>query len=195
MIKRIYVFDMGKVITKPAKLGNMYLEADAKCRYEDFKNMFYYSKKTDEVYKGLITDDEYFDYIRTESGSSKTLGELKNLYLENKGGIYTDTMDAIKELKEEGNNVCLLSNLKDIDYQYLSQNIDMSLFDEQFLSYKLGMMKPDSEIYEYVIKKLGTNDFYFFDDTIKNIVSARILGIKGVNATGENIAKCLKMIR
>lgn len=84
--KGIYVFDMGRVITKPANLQQMYREAKAKCTYEEFKNLFYESKKSYESYEGKIGDDEFFEFMRVESGSDKSAQELRQFYYECKGG-------------------------------------------------------------------------------------------------------------
>ena len=56
------------------------------------------------------------------------------------------------------------------------------------------MSKPNEDIFKYVIDVLGTNEFYFFDDTLNNIISARNLGIDAHQTTGDNIEKCLRLI-
>lgn len=189
-MKNIYVFDMGNVITKPAKLKRMYDESLSLCDYETFKKIFYDSEEAKKVYKGEISDDEFFSKVKKQSGSKVEVRDLKRLYLENKGGIYQSTLDIIKELRNSGNFICLLSNLKEIDLQYLSSAIDMNLFDKKFLSFLMKMAKPDKEIFEKVINELGTNDFYFFDDSMKNITSANSLGIDAYNVTGDTIKDC-----
>lgn len=189
-MKNIYVFDLGNVITKPAKLKRMYDESLSLCDYETFKKIFYDSEEAKKVYKGEISDDEFFSKVKKQSGSKVEVRDLKRLYLENKGGIYQSTLDIIKELRNSGNFICLLSNLKEIDLQYLSSAIDMNLFDKKFLSFLMKMAKPDKEIFEKVINELGTNDFYFFDDSMKNITSANSLGIDAYNVTGDTIKDC-----
>ena len=122
------------------------------------------SNEADLSYKGILSDDEFFDFIRKSCGSDKTSKQLQELYALSKGEIYDDVMLEIERLKKEGNPVCLLSNLREVDYKCLSERINLGLFDQLFLSYKLGMCKPHKDIFEYVINELGTNDFYFFDD-------------------------------
>ena len=192
--RKIYVFDMGRVITKPARLDKMYSMADMNCELSDFKNYFYNSKEADEVYRGLITDDEFFAYIKAITDSNKSVNRLQELYNLCKGGIYLDTIQVIEELKRTGNIVCLLSNLKKIDYDYLSENIDLNLFDKLFLSYQLGMSKPHEDIFRYVINELGTNQFHFFDDSLENIMVAKKLEINAHQTTGDDIIKCLRKL-
>ena len=93
----------------------------------------------------------------------------------------------IKRLKSEDYEVDLLSNLRPIDYNWLSKNMNLSLFDKMFLSYQLGMSKPDKEIFKHIIDALGTTNIYFLDDSSKNIEAAQSLGIQGIQITGDKI--------
>ena len=191
---KIYVFDMGGVIKKSAKLEQLHSVSEMKCDYRDFRKYFYHSQEAKDVYNGFITDDEFFTYIKEITGTRKSASELKRLYLLSKGGIYLDTMRMVYELKNSGNSVHLLSNLKEIDYEYLKDNIDVNLFDKLFLSYKLGMSKPDEDIYTHVIYALGTNQFHFFDDSRRNVLAALECGIHAHQVTGESIVKTVSQI-
>ncbi len=190
-----YVFDMGNVITRPAKLRSFYQDAEMTCGYDNFKRYFYHSKQNDDVCKGLMKDDDFFYYIKELTGTKKSVSNLKRLYYLNKGGIFFDTIDIIKKLKNDGNSIHLLSNLKEIDFDYLKENININLFDKLFLSYKLGMIKPNEDIFNHVINNLGTNRFHFFDDTKENIIVANKLGIDGHQTTGKDIVKCMCRIK
>ncbi len=172
----------------------MYNQAKPECDYKTFKDLFYNSKEATAVYSGLINDNEFFQILANRSGSEKSADELKTIYLKNKGTIYLSTLNIIKYLKNNNDTVCLLSNLKEIDYHYLDSVLDLSLFDKLFLSYRMHLAKPDKKIYEAVIKELGTNDFYFFDDSPINIESAKRLGINAYNVTGDNITEPIKKI-
>lgn len=191
----IYVFDMGNVILKPTDLYSMYINSKAECDYKTFKYLFYNSEDTKKVYKGLIDDNDFFQIISNKASCKSNGQELQKLYIENKSGVYDDTISYIKHLKDMKKKVCLLSNLKEIDYEYLKSVVDMEIFDEKFLSYEMGMIKPDKKIYNEVIKKIGTSNFYFFDDTEENVKEALNLGINAYQVTGESIKqKVLKNI-
>ena len=189
-METIYVFDMGNVITRPAEFRGIYLEAQSECEYVEFKNEFYHSADSQLVYKGFMCDDLFFDLFIDKTKSKITVPEFRQLYLKYKGSIYGDTLNIITRLKDGNNMICLLSNLKLIDYEYLRNVIDIGLFDKLFLSYEMHCAKPDREIYEEVIQELGTNDFYFFDDSIENIIGASSLGIRAYNVTGDTIKDC-----
>jgi glucose-1-phosphatase len=78
-------------------------------------------------------------------------------------------------------HLSLLSNTNPAHYGKLSDRYDFfAHFDELFLSYKLGMMKPGAEIFEYVLQKLAVapETVAFFDDGSRNVEAARALGIQ-----------------
>ena len=53
------------------------------------------------------------------------------------------------------------------------------LFDSVFASHLTGLMKPDREAFEHVLRQLDVpaNAVYFFDDLLPNIDAARAVGI------------------
>ena len=191
-MKKIFVFDMGHVILKPSNLRGMYNLTDSNISYSDFKNLFYHSNLAQDVYKGIIDDDTFFSYLKLLSGTNKNISELKKLYLKFKGTCYDDVIEIIQKMKDKGHKVCLLSNLKVIDYEYLASIMDLSIFDQLFLSYLLKSAKPEKEIYQKVINTLGTNQFYFFDDSLDNINAALSLGINAYQTTGDEMQKVLR---
>ena len=78
-------------------------------------------------------------------------------------------------------HLSLLSNTNPAHYGKLSDRYDFfTYFDELFLSYKIGIMKPSHEIFEYVLKTLGVapEAVAFFDDGSRNVEAARALGIQ-----------------
>jgi putative hydrolase of the HAD superfamily len=57
-----------------------------------------------------------------------------------------------------------------------------TIFNETFLSYKMGMWKPDYRIYDAVLSKIGhkPEEVLFLDDNQDNIDAAADLGIQCV---------------
>ena len=124
-----------------------------------------------------------------------TLEEFKNIYVNN-NEFFNDTIETIKKLKNLGYKVYLLSNLKEIDYEKFIKHFDVSIFDEMFLSFKLDMLKPNDDIYQYVINKLNTKpeNIYFFDDNKENVDGAIRNGINAYQVTGETVKKVVEEI-
>jgi FMN phosphatase YigB (HAD superfamily) len=52
-------------------------------------------------------------------------------------------------------------------------------FDKVYLSYEIGLVKPNPEIYDYVMKdaKIKKEESVFLDDNLDNVLSARKFGL------------------
>ncbi|MBS9463113.1 HAD family phosphatase [Flagellimonas sp. 389] len=88
--------------------------------------------------------------------------------------------------KEDQYRLFLLSNTNDIHIEFVKHQMGMERFNrfrESFeifyLSYEMGMRKPDAEIFEFVLEenKLITSETFFVDDTKENTDAAASLGI------------------
>lgn len=92
--------------------------------------------------------------------------------------------------------VFLLSNTNSIHFESYTHEFHekfglqmADLFERLFLSYEIGIHKPDSGIYTYVLENanLEASESVFFDDSLANIKAAENLGIKGIHINGEDV--------
>jgi putative hydrolase of the HAD superfamily len=97
--------------------------------------------------------------------------------------IYNYTEDWIRQLKEAGYGVYYLSNF----FQKAEEDCKelmafLELMDGGILSYKDKVTKPDRQIYELLLERYGlkAEECVFLDDTEKNIIGARAVGIHGI---------------
>lgn len=195
--EKIYVFDLGNVIVKPMDVKMLYELLECKIEYDEFLNFFCYDKSVIDAHNGLISDDEHIIRILEYSGSIKSLEEYKRIFTGPiRKGLYNDTVQIIESLKDNGNKICLLSNLRKIDFEWFSSIYDISKFNELFLSYEMHKSKPDLEIYQDMIEKLAIlpKDILFFDDNKNNIESAKKCGITSYCVTGNNIKDTFNLI-
>ena len=78
-------------------------------------------------------------------------------------------------------HLSLLSNTNSAHYQRLRDRYDFfKYFDQLFLSYELGLMKPSAAIFDHVLTRLATSPetVAFFDDGSRNVEAARAAGIQ-----------------
>jgi putative hydrolase of the HAD superfamily len=63
----------------------------------------------------------------------------------------------------------------------------ISLFDHAFLSFQVGLLKPDQDAFEHVASALGVppGRILFLDDNQLNIDAALELGFSAIRATGS----------
>ena len=192
---KYFVFDLGGVLSVPMVSKKLYEQIEWKVSYDKFLDKFNNSAESIKVHKGGISTKEFFEYLKRYMNDNITLEEFKNIYVNN-NEFFNDTIETIKKLKNLGYKVYLLSNLKEIDYEKFIKHFDVSIFDELFLSFKLGMLKPNDDIYQYVINKLNTKpeNIYFFDDNKENVDGAIRNGINAYQVTGETVKKVVEGI-
>lgn len=89
--------------------------------------------------------------------------------------------DLVKELKEKGYGIYLLSNASS-DFHERRQGIPaLSFFDGVIVSADYKMLKPEKEIYLTLFNEFSLNpeECYFIDDVQKNIDGAKAVGMDG----------------
>ena len=97
------------------------------------------------------------------------------------------TLAFVRELKERGIPVYLLSNAPTYFADYMKDHEILKPFDGILFSAPIHMAKPDQEIYEYFFRKFDLNpsECFFIDDLEKNIQGAKDAGMDGIIFTGD----------
>ena len=110
------------------------------------------------------------------------------------------TMPWVKALKERGYRLYVLSNYGEYLFLKSKDRLDfMPYMDGAVISYQIQMIKPDQEIYEYILNKYGLlpEESVFIDDRPENVEGAKLIGMNGIlfedfeQASGE-LEKMLK---
>ena len=177
---RTIIFDIGNVLTV---FG-----------WKDFLRSFGFDAETEEKVgratmdsqfwnefdRGQLTDEQMLaGFIRNDPSVEK---EIRQIFA-NLHGILTKADYAIpwiRELKEKGYQVLVLSNFSD---KVARENPDAPDFleyvDGGILSYRDGVIKPDPAIYRLLIDRSGLKpeECVFLDDIQKNLDAAKKFGI------------------
>lgn len=88
--------------------------------------------------------------------------------------------------------VAVLSNTNEVHWRAGAQSWPLlDLFDRAFLSFEIGMVKPDPEIFGHVVDELGTEPgrVLFLDDNRLNVDQARELGLRADRVVGVSEAR------
>ncbi len=183
-IKNI-IFDFGGVILNI----NYQLTANAfkEIGVDNFEKSYSQASQThlfDNLEKGLISPKDFRDGIRNVSG--KNLSDEHIDYAWNK--IILDLpekrVSLLKQLKNTYRTF-LLSNTNKIHYdvyivdlQKFGHSSFNDIFEKAYFSYKIGMRKPDKEIFEFIQQEqqLIPEETLFIDDSIQHIEAAQKLG-------------------
>jgi 2-haloacid dehalogenase len=95
-------------------------------------------------------------------------------------GSLDDTVVILRELKARGTPLYALSNWSAEMFPHAEAKYDwLELFDGIVVSGRVKMIKPDRDIFEYLMDTYGLRaaDLFFIDDNDPNVLAARSYGI------------------
>lgn len=195
-IKNI-VFDLGGVLVNLD--SENCLNAFRKAGIEDIEQQVWKAQEDDlfpRFERGEITAAAFRDAIRQQGGESLTdrkIDDLWNLMLVD---IPREKLDLLLELRGRY-MVYLLSNTNIIHWEYACENLFAyrgfrveDFFEQTFLSFEMHLAKPDTRIYEQVLKEanLLAEETCFIDDSLANCEAAHALGIHAIHyCPGDNL--------
>ncbi len=136
--------------------------------------------------KGFVASDHFLDRVSNQFPQANT-NDLINAW----NAILLDfpekRLTFLERLvKENEYRLFLLSNTNDLHIEYVKEQMGMqrfnrfkNAFEVFYLSYEMGMRKPDAEIFEFVLdqNKLLAHETLFVDDVKENTDAAASLGI------------------
>lgn len=177
------VFDLGGVVFtwNPQKLvSNVFEDKLAQRKVMD---EIIGQEEWVELDRGTIERSAAIENIVDRTGLSKP--KIKELMVKAPSYLQpiSETIKLIQTLKEKGNKLFILSNMHPASIEYLEENNSFwNLFDGQIISCRIKMVKPEVQIYEYLLEeyKLSANETIFIDDTEINLVTANELGIRTI---------------
>ena len=160
---------------------------------------------TDKTSTGILmgaTNDpenikDWVNLVQYNMGISISYDEFKRLYEEELSSLkyYKEVVDYAHSLKNRC-KIAVLSNLMPFDKKRIDNQYDLDEFDYVYLSFEIGLKKPDKQIYEYVLNdlKIDANDILFIDDDTDNISIAKECGWNTCQAFGYELDKIKKSV-
>ena len=164
---------------------------------EKAKKIFARSPEFQTFEKGLINEGAFRNFIRKAYAISATDDAIDDCWNAMLLGLPVSKVNLIQQLRKR-HKVYLLSNTNSIHLRFINNVIVKNLtgddaidvfFDQAYYSHKMGMRKPDAEIYEKVLSEnnLNPEETLFLDDNISNVEGANALGIKTVYVTSTDM--------
>lgn len=153
---------------------------------------FYGHKIQDRIFtafeEGAATADEFRNFIREKIGNPNLTNEqIDGAWNGLLVGIVPRNHDLLLKLKNKY-RIFLLSNINPIHYDYIMKYLKKEfgfddnehLFEKTYYSHLVGKRKPDTAIFEQVLKEnnLNPNETLFIDDSPQHIAAAQKLGIQ-----------------
>ena len=136
---------------------------------------------------GKLSAFEYYKIVCASLEMQISLDEFRNLW----GSMFLPeplvSEKFLRELKQR-KRLILLSNTNEIHFEYIEENFPiLNQIKERLLSYRVGYMKPDPQIFQLAIEKAGVapEKIFFADDRIENVEGARSAGIQAIQFKSE----------
>lgn len=182
MVKNI-VFDVGKVLVyfEPDwimdKLG-FSLETKAVLRKAMFEDPLW-----NEVDRGVMTTEELVDAFAKNAPDYEA--EIRETYLHVGDSIelLPHAVEWTSSLKKRGYHLYIISNYGEYTLEQTKAKMDfLEYMDGAIFSYQYQIIKPDSRIYEQLLKNydLKAAECVFIDDKAENVEGAKAVGYQGI---------------
>ena len=193
------LFDLGNVILNIDY--TLTVKSFQELELSNFENLFSQAQQQQlfDVYeKGEISSAQFRTALKTFCKKNTTDHAIDKAWNSMLLDLPAERLDLLGRLKDT-HRTFLLSNTNEIHiiafHEYLEKNFKTSdlsaYFEKMYLSYQVGMRKPDIEIFEFIIKENNLNpmETLFIDDSIQHVESAKKLGIEAywLNVKKETI--------
>ena len=139
-----------------------------------------------ELEKGTITEAEFLGMLEAELDPGTSLSGMRDVYFEH---LHPNPamIDLMRDLRGRGLRMALLTNnVREWEPQWRAKLPEIDeIFEVIVDSAFVGMRKPDREIYELTLERLGNGleagECLFVDDVDVNCETARTLGMRAVH--------------
>ena len=204
------IFDLGGVMTEPL----FHHRTDVPPEYfsvvafflGEFRDHYHLTTGVHDLHlleMGKISDDEFFDRMiarYNESGNEPVDPREAQKVVFGRGMVACGAMaDAVRQIRDAGYKTALLTNISREGEAIFTKLFPVDeLFDVVVDSSKVGMRKPDPEIYRLTCARLGVaaERCLFIDDLLCNVEAAEALGMATIQcldpvAVADEVARRL----
>jgi len=182
------IFDLGGVLLDIDFQKS--ISAFEKLGIQDFEEMFSQFKADDVFEKletGMLSEEGFYSAIKERTEINVSDHEIMDAWNALILNFRKESLDFL-EILSARYKLYLLSNTNSIHLKYFQRSFTKEttkpLLDDYFskawYSHKLGLRKPGSKIFEFVLQdeNLKAAETLFIDDTLSNIETAKRLGFK-----------------
>ncbi|MFT3984297.1 MAG: HAD family phosphatase [Lachnospiraceae bacterium] len=182
-----------KITTIVFDIGNVLADF---CWEKHFRNICDSEEQFSRLARATVLDDAWNQFDKGALSEEELLAifidnapdleELIRHMFENVGDTietFDYTQDWIRELKDKGYRVLILSNFSEKAYRECGEKLNfVEETDGAVISYREKLIKPDREIYELLLDRyeLIPEECVFLDDKQENIDGAKRAGMQGI---------------
>ena len=179
------LFDFGNVLLEwnPRHIYRRYFPND-EAAMEHFLHEVNFMEWNAQQDKGRTFAEGVAELSREFPHYANLIQAYHDNWSESIGDPVAGTVEIMKRLKEAGYPVYGLSNWSSETFPMVRNKfIFFDLLDDIVISGEVGQIKPEPEIYEIALQRIGrpANECLFIDDSLANIEQARTMGFAVVH--------------
>ena len=183
MHQPVLIFDLGKVLVDfDYTIAAKKIAARSDKPPEDLHTFLSSSPSLMNFESGRMTRRQFFEAVRDAISFHGDLEEFSGYFAD----IFTEMPGTIalhEELRQRGFKTFILSNTNDLAVEHIRRNFPFfKNFDGYILSFEVGGMKPQSEIYVAMEKMAARQgaDLVYIDDRPENIETGAARGWRAI---------------
>ncbi|MBB5077607.1 HAD family hydrolase [Nonomuraea endophytica] len=176
------VFDYGEVLSLPQPAADVAAMVRAAGAEPAAFERGYWAHRL-EFDRGALSDEQYWSKVVGREVSGGEVSRLVALDVASWTHPHDGTVALLRELLDQGRNVALLSNAP----VSMADGVDLlpwiAGIGRRFYSGRLGLVKPDREIFELMARELDAppREIVFIDDRQLNVAGAARAGLTGLH--------------
>lgn len=182
----LLLFDLGGVFVEWDGIGPLRQISGRPMSPEDARRFWLESPWVRLFEAGRCTSHEFADGVISELEIKMEREAFLAEFVSWDRGPLPGAVDLLKILRERWPLACL-SNNNELHWQILQDHHQITqYFKYAFASHEIGAVKPDREIFEYVLENTGlqSSQILFFDDNPECVKAARVCGLQARQALG-----------
>lgn len=176
----IVLFDLGNILVHLHSVDRFWPGLTPEPGTLTFSERWKISPAVHKLETGRIHDfEDFYREAKAEMGFTAGIEEFRLGYLQIIGQPFAETLPILEALYSRF-SLQLLSNTSDVHWQHCASTHGLGpFFSRVFVSYELGVMKPDPQAFQLVIDEIEQDPetIYFFDDRPENVETALKFGI------------------
>lgn len=182
----LIVFDLGGVLIELTGVPQMLAWAGGAMSVEELWRRWLHSPAVRDYESGNITTAEFGKRIVVEFNMPISPEQYLTAFTYWPRGYFPGAEDVLRQLAQRY-PLAVLSNTNELHYtRFVEEMRILDYVSQCFFSYQIGLLKPDPEIFAYLIAQVGVapERILFFDDNQLNVDGAAQAGIQAYRVYG-----------
>ena len=183
---RTFLFDLGNVLLHFSHDRMWRQLADVcECAVPELQSLTERHDLANEFERGRLSEADFHDRLQelTDSRFGRTAFRtaLADIF-----ELNTPMPELLKGLRAGGHRLVLLSNTNETHLAWVRERFDvLEFFDDLVVSFRVGVMKPEPEIYEAALRVIECRpeECFYTDDIMANIHAGREFGLEAERFT------------